>query len=122
MFLSMLNSQCRASKHWRLWAYWVAFVNLIRSFALNQFDDTAVCKSCNDDLLSEKFYPKSSSIGGRKISPQKLFKSIADTLQVSQGKWVGSAKGILPMLIICVDIPKLLGLGSAKVKRSEPCV
>ena len=27
--------------------------------------------------------PKSSSIGGRKISPQKLFKSIADTLQVS---------------------------------------
>jgi hypothetical protein len=62
--------------------------------------------------------PKSSSIGGRKISPQKLFKSIADTLQVSQGKWVGSAKGILPMLIICVDIPKLLGLGSAyKQKR-----
>lgn len=27
--------------------------------------------------------PKSSSIGGRKISPQKLFKSIADILQVS---------------------------------------
>ena len=27
--------------------------------------------------------PKSSSIGGRKISPQKLFKTIADTLQVS---------------------------------------
>ena len=61
--------------------------------------------------------PKSSSIGGRKISPQKLFKTIADRLQVSQGKWVGSAKGILPMLIICVDIPKLLGLGSALLQN-----
>ena len=40
----------------------------------NQFDDTAVCKSCNDDSLSKKFYPKSSSIGGRKISPQSYSK------------------------------------------------
>ena len=40
----------------------------------NQFDDTAVCKSCNDDSLSKKFYPKSSSIGGISVwSPQSIF-------------------------------------------------
>ena len=66
----------------------------------NQFDDTAVCKSCNDDLLSEKFYPKSSSIGGRKISPQKLFKSIADTMA-----WVVPQFGIATMRYCELKLP-----------------
>ena len=90
--------------------------NIIMWLTLSQ-DTDCLSHVISSMTLRGETPPKSSSIGGRKISPQKLFKTIADRLQVSQGKWVGSAKGILPMLIICVDIPKLLGLGSALLQN-----